>query len=914
MDHLPLPHKPLLDPIEVPYRCTEPYDDGPMFSYPSRHGWEVLYSPWGIDYLYNDSKPSDHDLESFIQNWLYFGLLHEAFGNFTPLSQYIRQNANVESIITTRNLVTDMEQWSVEMKSLVADGQALESVPSWKLMHRSLGHVWKVALNSKSWMKENVVDQRIWLSIACLSEVIEQLMLDICADVEQPFPSTYTWRDPKNPPIGTFILEEMREKGWCPFDVKRIDLTTLKAGLLYYLGNLQPTRPHADHSSCTDDLCTGMTINDSYQARHITPGCSCGEEFSNPDAVLQVLEGDGIPLIQSTSNDSQDGNEFRIVKGTGPETDFIAISHVWAEGLGNPHSNSLPTCSLNWVSRLVNQLYRFPTSAPDSIQPFWIDTLCVPIAPREMWLRAMNRLRTPYSNAVHVLVLDSYLYTQNSSEISPMEIWARVLCCSWSRRLWTFQEARLALNLYYQFSDRAVRMEETFIAINESIAVRSVVSDMTVAYRASNVIQNLSDAFPEEIKGKFEGQFRPEPDVRDMRESLKARAVSVASDEALCLFCNMNMDMKLVTNLPIEERMPKFWSLVPKIPVGLVFSAATEKLTRKGLMWAPSTFMGDLDVSRWYLEQIIQPRVDGYPSPEGLCIQLPGFIFRSDFLIHDDSFDTLLTGQSLQLCDESGTWYFVEMFGPWNQSRTEDPGAGEQIAILLVQPTDNLEDFSSESDDPFSFVPGIQAVIGVVVSGPEYSEGREPHIEVYRHAMVHRYSVAFQRYFNQVARCVEKFVLEELGLKEVEEIQGVENVTPEAAQEDTAQEEDTTTDEDKRQSDDTTQEKGTRQEDDTIEQQEESEQDESHEEEIELETPLNFILTDDRRVRCQAFATEFVRSDPPASETALLQGRNTQQTEEESYDNFGKSARFQLQMRLRNRIRGFAQTQAWCID
>lgn len=48
-------------------------------------------------------------------------------------------------------------------------------------------------------------------------------------------------------------------------------------------------------------------------------------------------------------------------------------------------------------------------------------------------------------------------------------------------------------------------------------------------------------------------KFRHKPDVWDMRQALKSRAVSVASDEALCLFCNMNMEMELITSVPRKK-------------------------------------------------------------------------------------------------------------------------------------------------------------------------------------------------------------------------------------------------------------------------------------------------------------------------------------------------------------------------
>jgi hypothetical protein len=228
----------------------------------------------------------------------------------------------------------------------------------------------------------------------------------------------------------------MLDKGWCPFDMYRIDLTTSGPSTLYFLGHLQPTRSGHDHSRCTQHLCMWMTINKSYQTRHATPDYQCGNKSSGIEDVRQILEGDEIPLIQEVESTPDSGRpSFRIIP-TIPSIcgNYVAISHVWAEGLGNPKANELPSCSLKWISDMVNGI---PEKREEPAIPFWIDTLSVPIEPHRLWLRAMNQLRKPYTDAAFVLVLDSYLYEQDSRELSAFEIWARVLCCSWSRRLWT---------------------------------------------------------------------------------------------------------------------------------------------------------------------------------------------------------------------------------------------------------------------------------------------------------------------------------------------------------------------------------------------------------------------------------------------------------------------------------------------
>jgi hypothetical protein len=498
--------------------------------------------------------------------------------------------------------------------------------------------------------------------------------------------------------------------------------------------------------------------------------------------------------------------------------------------------------------------------------PFWIDTLCVPIKPYALWLCAMNRLRRPYQTAKYVLVLDSYLCTQDSTKLSPMEIWARVLCCSWSRRLWTFQEGRLSQDLLFQFADQAISMEDVWTDLPSDLSCASLRNDLVLAYRSTNVIRNIAKRLPESSTKKV--NFRPKPDVWDMRESLQARSVSVIYDEALCLFCNMGFDMSLITDVPIEERMPTFWAHVPDIPLGLIFSTARQKLTRPGLHWAPASFMGDIDTAHWYLEQSLEPRVDGHPTPAGLEIQVPAFMLSPDFLKHDDSFDIIFSKAwvTIQDSDRAGTWYFIEMLpGYWNQSRTSDPKAGAQLILLLH---DNIKSADEEMEnlDPFHHSTGTYGVIGVVTGEPE--DDNPPKIEIYRHARLHRYSKALQRYNSMVQLGVERYVMECLGYtveaKTDEEGRFYESFTPPAKEGE--------------------------------------------------ESLDNFEMTGERRDEAEMYCAAFAEENPFARNIAMMVGRNEGKTPEETFVHFGKMARFFLQMRKRSKAFRLSQEQLWVID
>ena len=91
--------------------------------------------------------------------------------------------------------------------------------------------------------------------------------------------------------------------------------------------------------------------------------------------------------------------------------------------------------------------------------PFWIDTICVPLAyPHRTW--AIENMRNIYTGADKVLVLDFLLTEASLKDMDASEIAMRIRVSSWNKRLWTFHEAYLTEELWYQFSDRAIRLSE----------------------------------------------------------------------------------------------------------------------------------------------------------------------------------------------------------------------------------------------------------------------------------------------------------------------------------------------------------------------------------------------------------------------------------------------------------------------
>lgn len=123
------------------------------------------------------------------------------------------------------------------------------------------------------------------------------------------------------------------------------------------------------------------------------------------------------------------------------EKDYVALSHVWDEGLyADPRNRGLPRS-------IIEQL--FAMLQPLNAEWLWLDSLAVPGGRRDLTLneesvktKLINNMDNVYRKAKYVVILDALLLRLQSQD--PVDVGVTILFGQWASRVWTYQEAKLA--------------------------------------------------------------------------------------------------------------------------------------------------------------------------------------------------------------------------------------------------------------------------------------------------------------------------------------------------------------------------------------------------------------------------------------------------------------------------------------
>ncbi|OBT60806.1 hypothetical protein VE03_09904 [Pseudogymnoascus sp. 23342-1-I1] len=448
--------------------------------------------------VYDFSNYPDLEAAIFVQNKYYFGAINEvlAFDQPIPTSEFVVERDDGEWVLCTAKLDDYISRWAGHLNSLAEAERSQRLARDKKFLEHMV---------QRRWHKDRHHLLRVSASVQILARTIQAAMMSY-------------W---KIYPTSNERLSDhekcLEMSGWCKsMSSKSYHFLT---PLLPYSGSAIDSHlgRHHDHTKCTDKICDTFTIDEStYQTRH-TPECdgTCGDAEIDKQSLHDVIMQGKIPIISLSLG--ADGRLNTEVTHSGDVPHYIAISHVWSDGLGNPHGNALRYCELmkifrmleewplklakpDWMNSFLNPMNmikkRMVSSGVDPlalqqvnemwevIEPLaeehvdnwldtlkasgqyqkvnlWMDTICIPLIPESRKI-AITQINDVYSGSFYTIALDSGLESLPDTA-SNTEIFLRLELSSWKGRCWTFLEReRSTYHLRLKVGNRLLDIVEMF--------------------------------------------------------------------------------------------------------------------------------------------------------------------------------------------------------------------------------------------------------------------------------------------------------------------------------------------------------------------------------------------------------------------------------------------------------------------
>lgn len=624
LDHLP-PVNFELPSIQVPWMGGEYSSNSQAFF--------ALPQQWGFDVsALKQGKFGSHgakEVLAFLQYWLFFGLLQDVLGDqhsVDPrdwIAGYGRPDVEEKYMISPR-LSTYLARIRDRFR------RPRQPRPPWEYWVQVFNTTIEVAEAFDKTFAERCVAEDIWQhgplkvtwSILMLGQILTNTLMSIYGIDHCDFQH---WPD------GTILHLRINRQMECPhrgnkmmalFAMDAIYILSLlsfpKSGSRYAelpqeihetrppslpLYNEDPAVGRGRHRNCTVQQCLGEKIDQSlYQTAHSTDACNCGSRGPQVDQVVRILDDTEVPAFVVVGGDSQGDDTVTVEVIRASSCRYVAFSHVWADGLGNKDNNMLPMCQISRLAHLASALTgRTP-------QPFWIDTFGIP---RELEQRkkAIAVMDSTYKLAEKVLVLDGGLlqrpsYRTTEDEIQTLdvesargrrvgialELLLRIVCCSWTSRLWTLPEGMLGPELHFQFSDSTAEVGDLVAQLR------------TWPFVGTNVVQDLISSLVR-MRPKLRTQRRrgippfdpqmqnwPQGDAYgqfiSMFQALEFRDTTWKEDEATCLGIHLGLNLSAILNRDYPERLEALFSQLSEIPADLMFTHG-ERTPRYPYRWAP---------------------------------------------------------------------------------------------------------------------------------------------------------------------------------------------------------------------------------------------------------------------------------------------------------------------------------------
>ncbi len=572
-------------------------DDGVSLSeiqdYPSHYDWEPrMIWEGSLREAHLCLKNLNHEsvasaVAAMLQSWLYFGLLESVLGKHMHVSYLVRADGAGKRYIFTENLHACLQAWIFKIR-LADEGVKLETHHQ-ALKAMAYVHSWVERLNiwtnpdhahfykkvEETYPKFTQLLVTILPSIVRLAEMIDS------ARISAMPPSALlslglAWKHPQQ--VRDYRERLLIEKGWCPFTIQMLSFN-LSESTVDWLACL-PAKASLDlHSNCSGVECVRNNIDPhDYEASHDSKLCEGGCPNVRPPIadVIGTLgnKEDSIPVLSII--DQGDGVKVSVTcrSMASPDAeDYIAISHVWVDGLGSTAEIGIPECQARRLLKLGQEVAQKPTPR------LWIDSLCIPAA-TEVRKKAIILMADTYSNASTVLVIDKTIRQQKSSN-TIQDLYCTIFSSSWMQRLWTYQEACLAQTLIFELA------ENNLYTLNFPRQGESIGKTMIWRAFGAQLTRLRIDRDSRLNLGSVSRALNWRSTKRHIDELAAVAGLVQLSSSAL----------RGILETKIEaERMCIFLKAVRWLPRNILFLPGP-KLEMSPFRWAPCTFMNRSEVT-----------------------------------------------------------------------------------------------------------------------------------------------------------------------------------------------------------------------------------------------------------------------------------------------------------------------------
>ena len=355
----------------------------------------------------------------------------------------------------------------------------------------------------------------------------------------------------------------LQHLGWCPFQINLLE-NTVNQSTIDWLAACDIRQDPVGHETCSVEACARNNIDEStYQQAHICHSGHCEKLIPDVQKVVAILKDDDIPIMRL----ERANEKLRLTVSAASKTkpgNYIAISHVWADGLGGSSERGLNLCQVERLSQLSSSYRKTSNNLW-----FWVDSLCIPRVQKDVYYKAPVGIRDVYINASTVLVLDKIIERCTLSS-STEYLYAHIYLSAWMQRMWTYEEAVLAQQVVFVLKDgfhvyrvdTPPSMRATVCVIWQCLA--------TQLYRLRVEKSQLN--------------------IGHIYHAFRYRLTNAPQEEFLSVSGMLGLDTQSLLELKGEERTQRFWLMLRWIPFNVPFLDCP-KLSNPGFRWAPKTMM-----------------------------------------------------------------------------------------------------------------------------------------------------------------------------------------------------------------------------------------------------------------------------------------------------------------------------------